>query len=104
MVPWVPRGLTQADLASVLASSRESVSRGFTDFEIRAWIRRTPDGLLITAEAPLRAHADVASCGHARAALLKNALDKQAVLMRLLGLGGCADEARAPVHYSPLSA
>ena len=104
VVPWVPRGLTQADLASVLASSRESVSRGFTEFERRAWIRRTPDGLLITAEAPLRAHADIASCGHVRVELLKNARDRQAVLAGLLGLGGRADEARAPVLYSPLSA
>ena len=101
-VPWMPGALTQADLARVLASSRESVSRGLNELERRGWVRRAPDRLLITDRGALRAHADPASCGLAREAMVRNALAKQKALSHLLGLGGHADPPRLTVDsYSP---
>ena len=104
-VPWIPHGLTQADLARVLASSRESVSRALGELERRGWIRRTPDRLLITANGPLRAEADDARRGPARETMVRNALERQRALAALLGLDDHAHGARGPTLYdAPLSA
>jgi hypothetical protein len=78
----------QADLARVLASSRESVSRCLSEFERHRWIGKAPNGLQLLSVGALRAHADPAAGGFAREAMLRNALTRQAALAALLQLPG----------------
>jgi CRP-like cAMP-binding protein len=97
-VPWIPAELTQADLARVLASSRESVSRGLNELERRGWITRTAGRLLITSHNALRTLADPGRNASAREALLHNAMQRQANLATLLGVDAVSHGVRAPDH------
>lgn len=85
-LPSIRADLTQADLARVLASSRESVSRCLSHFECEGWVRRTPGRLLITSAADLRQHAGRGARGPEREAMLRSSLHRQRALASAVGL------------------